>query len=405
MTTSAPSGRSADARTECFQSLADPTRRAIVRLAHERSPEGIGKRDLATKIAAVTSDEASDAVTDDQHRRALLECHHSALPALRDAGLVTVVDETVRTTDHWLYDHPTFDAVVAGPTDDDEDLDAVYEALADERRRTVLSVLGAQYHPISTETLARDVAAREAGTTERDVSSERVASVRTSLVHAHLPLLAECGLVTYDAEDDHVSYQGHPELRAEWLVDGVTTAESSDDGDSSDDDADPFAETPDVETIDGRESIVTTGQSLCERADDELFVLVTASSLLEEGCLRRIEDAADRGVDVYLGTRDPTVRELVRERAPSVDLWEPALDWLTPPPERDAVGRLVLVDREAVLLGTFGRSSSDGRAFDERAILAEGVDNGLVVFVRQLLGSRFDHLEGGRSGFRSEIPL
>ncbi|WP_230198726.1 DUF7344 domain-containing protein [Halopiger djelfimassiliensis] len=281
------SGRSTGSRGNCFRALADATRRDIVRIVDEQSPTGIEKDELAFRLAAVTTDNRLAAVTEDDHRRARLECHHDALPALTDAGLLEETDDgAVVTRDHWLFDDPDTRALLGDRTEyTDDEIDAVFEAVADARRRTILSVLGNQYHSLSVETLARDVAAREAGANERDVSAESVMQVQCSLVHVHLPCLADAGLVDYDADANRVAYEGHPALRIDWLEtdrsrsdSGETTAKRSADGGMTSD-----AGTHEVRTLEGREPIVTAGQSLRERAEDELFVLFTTTGLLEEG--------------------------------------------------------------------------------------------------------------------------
>ena len=411
------SERSTDSRDAVFDALADGTRRTALRIVRDRSPDGVAKTDLAYELAAVTADKPLAAVTDDDHRRARLDCRHRVLPALFEAGLLEETDDDrVVASDHPAFEDAELAALVEGETGDyEDDLDGLCSALADSRRRTVLAVLANQYHPLSTETLARDVAAREESTTEREVSQERVEAVLTSLVHVHLPLLNDTGLVGYDAETDTVSYEGHPLLRVEWLADETDAVDAVDADDANDPSVD--SSTPDAEgdgreaagddgvrTLRGRERIVTAGQSLCERADDELFMMFTTTGLLEEGCFRRIEDALDRGVDVYVGSRDPRVREMVGDRAPEAVLWEPQLDWLNLPPSGESVGRLVFADREAVLLGTLGQSADDGE-YDETAILGEGPENGLVVLMRQMLGSRLDRPDATDETLNDEIPL
>ncbi|WP_254530305.1 DUF7344 domain-containing protein [Natrinema gelatinilyticum] len=217
MSNSATSGPRTDARDEFFGALANARRRVVVRIVSERSPEGIGKNDLAFRLAAVTTDNTLVSVSDDDHQRTLVDLHHRLLPPLKDAGLLEETEDgAVVTTDHWTFDDTRFDRPVSiGAGDEQDGRDAVFHALADERRRTVLSVLTAQYHPIATETLARDVAAREAGKTEREVSKRHVDDVHASLVHVHLPLLDEATLVGYDSEDGRVSYEGHPLVRVE----------------------------------------------------------------------------------------------------------------------------------------------------------------------------------------------
>lgn len=395
MSNSAPSGSSAAVRDERFDVLADASRRTVLRIVRERSPAGIDKNDLAFRLAAVISDNRLASVSEDEHQRALVELHHCLVPQLVDAGFLAETDDgSVVPAEHSPFDDLRFERIVSGNHDADrEALDAVFRALADERRRTVLSVLSDQYQPIGTETLARDVAAREAETTEREVSRDRVDDVEASLVHVHLPLLADATLIGHDDETGRVSYEGHPVVRAEWIRpadDVATTEDAAADGTAT--------ASTDVRTLEGRDTIIATGQSLCERAEDELFLLFTTTGLLEEGCFRRIEDAVDRGVDVYLGSRDRRVRELVRERVPEAVVWEPEQDWLNLPPEGESVGRLVFTDREAVMLGTIGQPMSGDGEYAETAILGDDPHNGLVVLMRQMLGSRLEGADSRREG-------
>lgn len=366
-------------RNELFRCYADGNRRYTLGLLDGRV-SATSVSDLAAHLAARAGEKSLLSVTDAEHRRQLTDLRHRHLPAMADAGLIEYDREAAAVTARFEdVDELGLDEVPA-----DDDLDALFRALADERRRTTLSVLSEQRHPIRLETLARDVAAREAGEPERAVSGAAVDRVRVSLVHSHLPLLREAGLVTAD-DAGRLSYEGHPALRARWLRPDFER-DSRESG---------------VRTVEGRESVVACGQSLFERADEELFLMITTTGLLEEGCLARLEDAIDRGVDVSLGTRDPTVREVVRERLPGAVIWEPQSDWLTLPPERDAIGRLVLADREAALVGTLGRAREDER--DETAIAGEGADNGLVVLLCEMLGPRLDHLDAQSEDFLSRL--
>jgi len=141
-----------------------------------------------------------------------------------------------------------------------------------------------------------------------------------------------------------------------------------------------------------RTDVVTYGQSLCERAEDELFLVFTTTGLLEEGCFVRIRDAVDRGVDVSLGSRDPRVRQLVRERVSGATVWEPGRDWPELPVDGDRLGRVVFADRQAVMVATLDERREDG-SYAETAVAGEGVNEALVQMVRRTLGSRMDRLQ------------
>ncbi|WP_265111607.1 DUF7344 domain-containing protein [Halosolutus halophilus] len=216
MTNTTSQDRSTAPVDSLFRTLASERRRTIVRLLAGPSPDGIEKADLAARLAAVTNEKPLDAVTDDERRQSSVALTHSDLPALTDAGLLAErEDGSVAATDHWAFDEYGFDDALAGRPPDE--LDGVFAALAESRRRTILSVLRDQPKALSTRTLARNVAAREAELPERSVPSERVDRVLTSLVHVDLPLLADAGLVSYDDAEGRVAYEGHPVLRTAWV--------------------------------------------------------------------------------------------------------------------------------------------------------------------------------------------
>ncbi|MFC7215422.1 hypothetical protein ACFQO4_15200 [Saliphagus sp. GCM10025334] len=80
-------------------------------------------------------------------------------------------------------------------------VEPLFEALADARRRYVLSLLLAR-PAVSLEELCGEVVGWERAGTDGGVVRDSVITV--SLVHTHLPKLDEVGLVDYDAEDGRV---------------------------------------------------------------------------------------------------------------------------------------------------------------------------------------------------------
>lgn len=258
--------RSTHTAEDLFRALADGTRRRLLRTVYDRSPSGIGKDDLAVELAAVTNDKPAEAVDEDERRRAAIECQHRSLPALIDVGLVEETDGgTVVATDHRIYEDPDLEPIVAGRTEaSSAELDALFAALSDDRRRSILSALGGRRRRLSTAELARAVAALEVGTTERDVDCERVEQVRTSLVHVHLPALSDAGLVTYDPDADRVFAENDQFVSAAWLVDesdrrahtgSETTATDAEVGTETE----SGRPSPEVEvrTLEGRETLIS----------------------------------------------------------------------------------------------------------------------------------------------------
>ncbi len=377
-------------RTSVVGALASARRRHALAAVMDRSAP-VGERDLATLVAAAEQCKPLVAVTREETRAVRTDLRHVHVPALADAGLVEYDpdDGTVAASDHPALGDAWLRRIVETNADG---WSAVLDCLADDRRRVVLAVLAVHDGPMDRRALAREVAARDP---DAD-GSAAVRDVLGSLHHVHLPKLVDAGLVECDDIAETVTYRGHPDVDARWFDFGA--------------DETPRTVLPDAEhaddiwTISGRSNVLARGQSLIRHADDEVFLLFTTDGLLEEECFRVIEDAVDRGVDVYLGSQTPAVRDQVRERAPEVVIWEPQLDWLNLPPNRERLGRLVFVDREAIILGTLGEEGADGgRA--ESAITGEGPNNGLVVTLRELLGSRLDHLDAQSEDCRSRMPL
>lgn len=85
----------------------------------------------------------------------------------------------------------------------DRSLTDLYDALANDRRRTTLATLTEVESPVEGETLARYVAEAEQEP-EDGIPEETVERIHATLYHVHLPRLAETGLVTYDPDRDVV---------------------------------------------------------------------------------------------------------------------------------------------------------------------------------------------------------
>lgn len=83
--------------------------------------------------------------------------------------------------------------------------DAVFDALADTRRRILLALLQEQQRPISVCELAAEIAARESDERVEDVDEEHRRRVLTDLHHNQLPRLTQTNLVLHDRDRRSVS--------------------------------------------------------------------------------------------------------------------------------------------------------------------------------------------------------
>lgn len=157
-----------------------------------------------------------------------------------------------------------------------------------------------------------------------------------------------------------------------------------------------------VWTIEGTENVVERGQQIAAEAEDELFGLFTEEAVFRDDCFKETEAAIDRGVDVVLGSPDGSLRADLAGRFPDATIWEPNLDWQTLPADGDRVGRLMMSDREMVMIATIDDERLPG-VFEESAIWGQGQANGLVIVMQQMLGTHLDRL--ATADEPSEIPL
>ena len=91
------------------------------------------------------------------------------------------------------------------PAPEPASLDAIFDALADSRRRYVLHRLDESDPPLALPDLAAEIAARENGAPIDDLPAEVVEAVYVSLYHAHVPKLADLNVVEYDPDRELVS--------------------------------------------------------------------------------------------------------------------------------------------------------------------------------------------------------
>ena len=80
----------------------------------------------------------------------------------------------------------------------------MHSALANERRRHVLSILEDAETEMSLNELVREVADRESGN-EPGATCDEVEQIRISLYHRHLPKLADVGLVEHNPGEKTVA--------------------------------------------------------------------------------------------------------------------------------------------------------------------------------------------------------
>lgn len=269
--------------------------------------------------------------------------------------------------------------------------------LSDTPYEAILTELDNAGQPLHVDDLAERLVKRGETVLDPDSYDRDLDRQLISLHHNALPRLAEDGIVAYDRDTNIVTPRTDTASGIDWP------------------DADPFEEAlaalgndepgdrSAVGLVESREAVIEYGRSLADEAEEELFCLYVTTDLLEEGCLHRAEAAIDRGVEMYVGSRNPDVRDLTRRHLPEATIWEPRRGWLNAPAGYPKVGRLVLVDRRKVMLAVLDAPAADDEPPEETALVGEGADNPVVVLVRELLGPRLDHLDHQSEAFQSEL--
>jgi sugar-specific transcriptional regulator TrmB len=152
--------------------------------------------------------------------------------------------------------------------------------------------------------------------------------------------------------------------------------------------------THEVWALSGGQGITSRTQQLIEGATDELILVIGHGSVFTDQLAGQLRAARDRGVDIVVGTVDEDLRAEIRDALPDIEVFVSGLEWLSRssiPSDDTEISRLVLADREAILVSSFTETAADGREH-EQGVFGRGFDNGLVAIVRRLMatGLTFD---------------
>lgn len=264
------------------------------------------------------------------------------------------------------------------------------------KNRAILTVLDDAAGPLSVTELAEQVLAGHDTSFDDSGDEATPEQLLVSLHHHRLPKLARANLIEYDSRENVVTLDDYGAVDPEWLdvdlFDGLLSRFGA--GHTTGMDS--------VGVVEGREEVIESAQHLLDGAERELFFLFDDEEFVNESCFPFVDDAIDRGVDVSFGSRNRELQAIIREQFPGITIWDPQLDRLSTPSRNPRIGRLVVTDRERVLLSLCDDSGDTGTEF---GMIGEGERNPLVVLVRELLGPRLDHLDYQSEDFRSDLPF
>jgi hypothetical protein len=124
---------------------------------------------------------------------------------------------------------------------------------------------------------------------------------------------------------------------------------------------------------------------LLESADSEVVLVVGSADVMTEPLYTTLETVTGDDTTLVIGALTTAIKQTIQTKLPDAEVFVSTLDWLED--SRDdgetatlAIGRLLLVDQEAILISTFDPTTSS-----EHAVFGRGFGNGLVVILRRLL--------------------
>jgi sugar-specific transcriptional regulator TrmB len=141
-----------------------------------------------------------------------------------------------------------------------------------------------------------------------------------------------------------------------------------------------------VWSLSGANALSARTDELVDAATDEVILVVGAEQVFTDSIVAQLETAQREEVSVIVGTVREQISGQVQNRLPDAEVFVSGLEWLEgvpgDPSNGTKIGRLLLVDREALLVSTV--HTDDG---EERGVFGRGLQNGFVTVVRRLLAT------------------
>jgi sugar-specific transcriptional regulator TrmB len=149
----------------------------------------------------------------------------------------------------------------------------------------------------------------------------------------------------------------------------------------------------DVWMLEGDAAVSERASHLVEEAEQEVLVAVAVEDLLTDDLLGALQQAADRGVTVLVGSPSAAIRDRIDAAVDGARVVETWTWWETHPIQPGAISAIVMVDGRAMLASADIETSLPG-VRRHRAVWADSDTAPLVGIMRPLLAEAI----GGRGG-------
>jgi len=147
-----------------------------------------------------------------------------------------------------------------------------------------------------------------------------------------------------------------------------------------------------VWSLRGSEAIKNRTQQLIDKSTEEVVMVIGSNEVLTDSLFDSLNTASEGGATVIIGALTPELSETIQKHIPDAEVFVSGLEWLRGKhgeEQQAAIGRLLLVDRQAILV-----SSIHPETGEEHVVFGRGFGNGLVVIVRRLMATGlFENLQ------------
>ncbi|WP_227356865.1 TrmB family transcriptional regulator [Haladaptatus salinisoli] len=148
--------------------------------------------------------------------------------------------------------------------------------------------------------------------------------------------------------------------------------------------------THEVWALSGTTPIANRTQQLIDTVGREIVLIVGREAVLTEDLIEHLQTAQETGISVLIGAVTEQLRDRIQEEIPDAEVFVSGLEWLsgslTDQTEDVTISRLLLVDRNTILVSSVYEKNSD-EASEEKAVFGRGFDNGIVVIARRLMAT------------------
>ncbi|SHG95642.1 TrmB family transcriptional regulator [Halobaculum gomorrense] len=147
--------------------------------------------------------------------------------------------------------------------------------------------------------------------------------------------------------------------------------------------------THEVWSISGDQGITSRTRQLIEGSTEEVILVIGHEGIFTDQLIELLQSAQERSVNVIIGTVDEELQTAVQDALPNTEVFVSGLEWLnrSPLPGDDTeISRLLLTDRETILVSSFTETRVDGREH-EQGVFGGGFDNGIVAITRRLMAT------------------